>query len=295
MKSTFSMAVSVKKVIIASIAGVAALFAGAFLVLEFYPETETSLLENSEVVNSSEQSKSTTSGACNIAVIPMNGDVVPFPSTDQDAEGNTLALVDPDTVATAIHAAEKDKSIRGILTVINSYGGDGSAGGEIANDLKRSSLPSVSYIRSFGTSAAYLAATGADFLVASPFAEAGDIGVTMSFLDNTVENQKNGKTFVSLSSAKYKDYMNPDKPMTEEERALIQRDLKIFHEEFVKEVAENRGLSIAAVSKLADGSSMPASLALQNKLIDQLGDKETARIWFAKKLGIPEKEVVFCE
>ena len=84
-------------------------------------------------------------------------------------------------------------------------------------------------------------------------------------------------------------------PLTAEERTLFERDLKNWHEAFVKIVSENRNIPIENVAKLADGSSMAASLALENKLIDALGDTETAREWFAKQLGISKEEVVFCK
>jgi len=125
--------------------------------------------------------------------------------------------------------------------------------------------------------------------------EIGSIGVNMSYLDKTAKNAKNGLRYVSLASARFKDYGSPDKPLTFAERTLLERDLKIYHEQFVKEVAENRNLPIEQVAKLADGSSMPGALALENKLIDFLGDQETARDWLAEKLEISPKEVVFCE
>ena len=76
---------------------------------------------------------------------------------------------------------------------------------------------------------------------------------------------------------------------------MLERDLKIYHEQFVKEVAENRNLPIEQIAKLADGSSMPGSLALENKLVDALGDQETARVWLAEQLKIKPEEVMFCE
>jgi ClpP class serine protease len=60
-------------------------------------------------------------------------------------------------------------------------------------------------------------------------------------------------------------------------------------------IAENRNIPFEDVSKLADGSSMAASLALEHKLIDAVGDKETARAWFAEQLNLPVEEVVFCQ
>ena len=63
----------------------------------------------------------------------------------------------------------------------------------------------------------------------------------------------------------------------------------------MKEVSENRNLPIEDVAKLADGSSMPGELALKNKLIDAIGDQETARAWFAGEFGVSSEEIIFCE
>lgn len=104
-----------------------------------------------------------------------------------------------------------------------------------------------------------------------------------------------GIEYISLSSGKFKDYMNPDKELTTEERALLERDLAIWHDEFVKQVATNRNLPIEDVTKLADGSSLPSKLALEAKLIDTIGDKETVRNWFAEQLNLSPDEVIFCE
>jgi signal peptide peptidase SppA len=234
--------------------------------------------------------------ACNIARLSIDGDILPYYGANYDGSGNDpVYAVDPETTLYNIKTAENNKDIKGIIAVINSYGGDGSAGSTIANALKNSKLPTASYIRSAGNSAAYLIATGADTIIASPWSDVGSIGVTMSYLDNTALNKKEGLTFVPLAAGKYKDYTNPDKPLTADERTLLERDLRIMHQQFIKEVASNRGLTVDVVTKVADGSSMPGALALQNKLVDQLGDEETARAWFAKKLGIPNKDVIFCE
>ena len=104
-----------------------------------------------------------------------------------------------------------------------------------------------------------------------------------------------GCGFLVYGTMRFKDYGDPDKPLTFAEQSLIERDLKIYHNHFVKIVSENRNLPVEQVAKLADGSSMPGAPALENKLIDFLGDQETARDWFAEKLEISPKEVIFCE
>lgn len=235
-------------------------------------------------------------GVCNIAVVPIIGDIIPYDGADQDGSWNEMPpSTNPDDALAIIRSAETDGDIIGILVRIDSGGGSPVASEIIANAIKKSLLPTVALIREIGTSGAYLAATGAQTIIASPFSDIGSIGVTMSYLENTAKNAKDGLRYVPLVSAQFKDYGDPDKPLTYAERILIERDLKIIHEQFVKEVAENRNLPIEQVSKLADGSSMPGELALKNNLIDALGDQETARDWFAEELKISPKEVVFCE
>ncbi|PJC49113.1 hypothetical protein CO033_03360 [Candidatus Nomurabacteria bacterium CG_4_9_14_0_2_um_filter_32_10] len=237
-------------------------------------------------------------GSCNIAVIPIIGDIIPYAGANKDGTTYDTDLPptsNPDDTLATLRWAESDSNILGVLARIDSGGGSPVASEIITNGFKNSFLPVVALIREIGTSGAYMLATGAKTIIASPFSDVGGIGITMSYLENTAKNIQEGLQYISLASGKFKDYGNPDKPLTPAERDLMERDLKIWHEHFVKIVVENRNLPIEEVAKLADGSSMPGSLALENKLIDALGDQETARAWFAEQLEISPEEVIFCE
>lgn len=234
-------------------------------------------------------------GVCNIAVASVNGGITTMGGATTTEGEEDSSITNADDVLSLLRSAEADPNVLGVIVNIDSLGGAPVASELIANALKSLSLPTVALIREYGTSGGYLAATGADTIIASPFSDVGSIGVTLSYLENWEKNAKEGLRFVSLSSGKYKDYGNPDKPLTAEERALLERDLKIYHDQFIKEVSENRNLPIEDIAKLADGSSMPGELALKNKLIDALGDQETARAWFAKELGMSSEKIIFCE
>ena len=234
-------------------------------------------------------------GYCNIAVIPIAGDIIPYAGAYLDENGNEPTSVNPDDTLATLRWAENDSNVLGVLARIDSGGGSPVASEIIANGFKNSPLPVVALIREIGTSGAYLLATGAKTIIASPFSDVGSIGVTMSYLENSAQNIREGLEYVSLASAQFKDYGSPDKPLTAIERNLIERDLKIWHDQFVKEVAENRNMPLEQVAKLADGSSMAGTLALENNLIDTLGDQETAREWFAEYLEITPEEIIFCE
>jgi protease-4 len=241
-------------------------------------------------------SATVSDGYCNIAVVPIMGEIISYSGANEDGSGNELppSTSMSDTLS-LLSRAESDPYIYGVLALVDSPGGTPVASELIAKEFQKSAMPVAAYILEVGASGAYLAATGADTIIASAMSDVGSIGVSMSYLDYSVQNQNEGLEFVSLSSGKFKDSGSPDKPLTAEERALFERDLKIYHDEFIQQVSHNRNLSIEEVTKLADGSTMPGKLALENKLIDAVGDKETARIWFANELNMQSEEVVFCE
>lgn len=240
-------------------------------------------------------------GYCNIAIVPITGDTttIPYPedpladSEDPAASQYPTALVDD--VLFQLRVAEYDPYIEGILVRIDSYGGTPVASEILADAFKASPLPIAALIREVGTSGGYLAATGADTILASPLSDIGSIGITMSYVENVGKNEKEGLRYVPLASAPYKDYGDPNKPLTAAERTLLERDLKIYHDAFVEKVAENRGMPVEDVAKLADGSSMPGALALEHGLIDELGNQDSTRAWFAEQLGLSADEIEFCE
>jgi signal peptide peptidase SppA len=238
-------------------------------------------------------------GGCNIAVVPIDGEITTFPyvstSDLESTESTPIMTSMTETLSTLSTAEYYDENILGVLMLIDSPGGSGAASKMIADDLKDSSMPNAAYVLDIAASGGYLIATGADRIFANPFSDVGSIGVTMSYLDYSKQNTEQGLEYIELASAKFKDSGDPDKPLSAEEKALFERDLKIYHDIFVKEVAGNRNLPIEDVAKLADGSTLPAPLALEHKLIDQIGGKEDVRSWFAEQLGLTPEEVVFCQ
>jgi len=231
--------------------------------------------------------ESTSVASCNVKGTILRGDVVTYISPD-GYNDNGDVIVDQGSsefVVRDIENAEKDDSIKAIIVEIDSYGGSGVAGEEIANALKAAKKPTVALIRDGAASAAYWAATGASRIFASNNSDVGSIGVTMSYLDVSKQNKKEGYTYNSLSSGKFKDTGDPDKTLTPEEVKLMMRDVNIMHQNFIKAVSENRKLDIEKVKTLADGSTMLGEAALQNGLIDQIGGQMEVNQYLKDKIG----------
>ncbi len=224
--------------------------------------------------------------SCNIAGINMHGDLWTYLS-EEDYSGDYASSED---IYAALTDAEDNPQILGVILEIDSYGGLPVAAEELANKIKSMKKPVVAVIRMGGASAAYWVASSADRIFASELSDIGSIGVTMSYVDESKLNQNEGYTWNSLSTGKFKDSGNDQKPLTAEERALFERDIKLTFEKFIATVAENRGLSTEKVRALADGSTMMGKQALASGLIDEIGFIPEAEDYLSISYGI-EPEV----
>jgi len=234
---------------------------------------------------------SISDGTCNIAVIPIDGIIMPFGHGYEFAEFTTT----PSDVRDFLALAEADLFIEGIMFEINSPGGTPVAAADIMEQIQALELPNVSLVGDIAASGGYMVASAADRVLASAMSDVGSIGVTMSYVEESEKNKEEGLTYVPLNSGKYKDIGSPNKPLSAEERAYLESEIKLVHEEFIKIVATNRNLSTEAVTKLADGSSMVGSRALENKLVDEIGNRNSVRQYFADTLGKDSKDISFCE
>ncbi|MFH1402251.1 MAG: S49 family peptidase [Patescibacteria group bacterium] len=222
-------------------------------------------------------------GDCNVAIIDIKG----FIDIEEYEEGN----VGSSDIVWAIENADQSKNIKAIILDIDSGGGYPIAGEEISNALSRADKPTIALIRGVGASAAYWAAVGTDRIFASANSDVGSIGATMSYIDYAKQNQLDGLTYNSLSSGKFKDTGDPDKGLNYEEKQYFMRDINILADNFIKAVAEKRGLSIGEVETLADGSTVLGEKALEVGLIDEIGDLYAVRQYLSDLIG---EEAVIC-
>jgi protease-4 len=219
----------------------------------------------------------------NVAVISIRGQIITYSGL---LGPDVLDFTSSEEIVSYINKAEQDDDIKALIVEIDSYGGYPVAAEEIMNALKRMSKPTVTVIREGAVSAAYLIASGTDKIYASEVSDVGGIGVTGSYLDYSQQKKKDGVVYQQLSSGKFKDAGDPDKELTSEEKELLMRDIRIVHEAFVRGVAENRGLDIKKIEKLADGSTILGASAKENGLIDEIGDIYDAEAWISDELKI---------
>lgn len=246
-------------------------------------------------VDSNADTKNGLAPDCNVMGINLHDALVTYiPSsaraiaTSENEDGELIEdLTSSEAITYYLKKMEQEKQIKAVVLEIDSYGGSPVAGEEIVEAVQKMQKPVIAFIRGGAVSAAYLAASAADIIFASKYSDIGGIGVTMSYVDNVQQNKNEGLFFNELSSGKFKDMPNTNKPLTAEEKALLMRDINIMHNNFVKAVAENRKLAIAKVTALADGSTMMGEAALQNGLIDKIGGLPEVKKYLQEQLNEP--------
>ncbi len=225
--------------------------------------------------------------SCNVIGVEMKGQLFTYINFDKD--GNKLEgqedTVSGEDIIDKLYKAEQMDNIKAIIFEVDSAGGSPSASEEIDMVIKKLNKPVISYIRELGSSAAYYSISNSDRIFALKSSNVGGIGVTQSYLDNVSKNQKDGLSFVQLSTGKYKDAGNPDKKLTQEERNIFMRDSEILYNNFIKTVSEGRGLTIDKVKEIADGSTVLGEKALDLKLIDEIGNYDNAVEYIESKIG----------
>jgi len=268
-------------------------WASCLVIFNYFSETDFSDEATNETADApSATDKEPERGECNVWGLELHGEVVDFIDQNVDPEAfvqNTQTSAD--NLTAGLDQAAADDSVKAVLLEVDSYGGNAVAGEEISRALRRLGKPSVALVRGAGASAAYLAASGADHIVASRYSDVGGIGVTMSYIDNVAQNQQEGLSYVSLSSGKFKDTGDPNKTLTEEEKNLLMRDINIMHRNFIRDVADNRHLDLAKVAAMADGSTMLGEMALSSGLIDKLGGLDEAKAYLKDKI---QTDVTLC-
>jgi protease IV len=195
----------------------------------------------------------------------------------------------------ALQQARDDGRVKAIVLEIDSPGGEVTAADQIYNAVTkaRARKPVIIYMDSLAASGGYYIACGGKYLMANETTITGSIGVIIQTLNYEQLFNKVGLASVVFKSGKFKDILNGARPMTPEERELIQKFVMETYDKFLGIVAKERSLPADALrNNVADGRIISGKEALNNKLIDGLGQLEDA-FAKAKQLGnAPQATVV---
>lgn len=198
----------------------------------------------------------------------------------------------------------------GLVLEMNTPGGTIYGARAIADAVgryqQRAKHPVVAFVRGLSASGGMYAMAGADEIIADHGSLVGSIGVVSgpferyrdvtgipgSLLAPGVETD-GGITPEYLSEGKGKDFGNPYRDMTAEERAVWQGGLAKEYAQFVDAVAEGRGIPAQTVRDDLGAYLYDGDTAVEKGLVDRVLGQEEAYREAAKKAGTdPEDTAV---
>jgi len=208
-----------------------------------------------------------------VAVIPLYGVITQGSSSRSWERGSQQ-------IAKRIKTLAEKKEVKAILLDINSPGGSVGAVQEIYSAVlrakKETKKPFIARFGEVSASGGYYVASACDLIVAQPGTITGSIGVIFSVTNFEGLMKKVGMKNEAIKSGKFKDMGSPSRDMTADERKLLQGLIDDSYAQFVAAVADGRKMPVEDVKTLADGRIYTGNQALNNKLVDKLGDLQDA-------------------
>ncbi len=173
-----------------------------------------------------------------------------------------------------------DKKIKAVVLRVNSGGGSALTSDiihkEIAH-LKSDGIPVVSSFGDYAASGGYYIAANSDTIVSMPNTLTGSIGV-FSMLPNAREmaNDKLGVNFDTVQTHQHAITMSPFLEMSPAQKAMMQSETDAIYDQFLKIVAEGRGMTKEETHAIAQGRVWTGTAGKEIGLVDVIGDLEDA-------------------
>lgn len=182
------------------------------------------------------------------------------------------------SIVAALRQARQDRRALGVLLWVDSPGGSAEASDLIHREVVRvrEKKPVVAYFGEVAASGGYYVAAHANAIVAQPLGLTGSIGVVSARLLASQLLDRVGIRTEVLRTGPHADIYSPHRPLTDEERGLMNRELDAFYESFVALVADGRGRTVDEIEPLARGRVWLAADAHRHGLVDRLGGMDQA-------------------
>jgi protease IV len=199
-------------------------------------------------------------------------------------------ITDVDDIVRELKSHRENPAVRAVVMRINSPGGVVGPTQELHDAILRvrqAGKPVVASLGAVAASGGYYTAVACDQIYANPGTLTGSIGVIMQLANVEQLMKKVGVDYVVVKAGAYKDIGNMGRPMTPEERRVLQALLDDIHAQFISAVATGRKLEREEVVRVADGRVFSGTQAKDLKLVDALGGLEDAVLAAGKLAGLP--------
>jgi protease-4 len=226
-----------------------------------------------------------------VEVIRVEGTI----TAGRGSRGVTAGVAGAESIVAQLRRAADDRDVKAIVLRVESPGGDGLASDLIWRAVvkAREKKPVVASMGDYAASGGYLAAAGADAIVAEPSTLTGSIGVFVLKPELSGLLAKLGIARFGYARGELSQITSVGKPWSVKERAAAEKQVEAFYAIFVGRVAEGRRLSREKVEAVAGGRVWTGKQAFERGLVDRLGSLGDAVALAAQRarLGRGEFEI----
>ena len=222
-----------------------------------------------------------------IAVVYASGDII-----GGDGDDNSIGS---ERISKALRQVRLDNNVKAVVFRVNSPGGSSLASDVIWREvmLTKKVKPIIVSMGDYAASGGYYISCAADSIFAEPNTITGSIGI-FAILPNMQKffNDKLGITFDGVKTGKYADLGDVSRPLTPEEKAILQNEVDHGYDDFTKAVAEGRHKTQAYINSIGQGRVWTGSQAIKLGLVDRLGNIDDAVKSAAREAKIKNYKLV---
>lgn len=230
---------------------------------------------------------SSRSRAGSVAVLPLQGTIVPKANMMTEMSGGTSVQ----QFTGWFRSAMKDPNVRAIVVDVDSPGGSVQGLMELADEMykARGQKPVIAQVSGIAASAAYWLACQCDEINITPSGSVGSVGVFLMHQDMTKASEMEGVKTTYIKAGKYKTEGNPYEPLSDEAQAALQARVDEFYDEFVGAVAKGRGTTPSKVkSGFGQGRMVSPAAAVAEGMANRVSTMDQT----LSRLGVPRQTAV---
>ena len=156
-------------------------------------------------------------------------------------------------IAKTLKELVNDDSVKAIMLVINSPGGEVTGAFQLFDVIKEVNAvkPIYAAVNDLAASAAYLLASACTSISVTSTASVGSIGVITCHVDLSKALENQGTKITPIFAGSHKADGNYFTPLSEDVRKNIQKDIDVIYDEFVNCVASVRPICIVTGKHLS--------------------------------------------
>ncbi len=221
-----------------------------------------------------------------IAIVYASGEI-----NGGDGDDNSIGS---ERISQALRKVRLDDKIKAVVLRVNSPGGSSLASDVIWREvmLTKKAKPVIVSMGDYAASGGYYISCAADSIIAEPNTITGSIGI-FAILPNLQKlfNDKLGITFDGVTTGKYADLGNISRPLSPDERAILQNQVNRGYDEFTKAVATGRHKTQKYIDSIGQGRVWTGAQAVKIGLVDRLGNINDAIASAAKMAKLKHYKV----